>query len=377
MPLCEQKHWFEQIMLCVWFGTGLGMLLGQFFSYNLAISIGVIWCILEGVFFSGSNPHLHNLADWQLFLSHLSWARYGIESLTICEVWEMPSHLRSVIWPFTDKAYDRNPDSRTAWAIFWMGFVVRVFSLIKCMRVDNPLIPRAEVVKQIERIFDCIYNYFHPQEVEDLDLTTMSEDPDFTTAHLRDRLQTQNVIAPSLLKQRTNYDFHEQEDFEYTDPPDSTAGESLKLKAPPASVHVTPASPSSGLDVLPKVVMDGSALEMSNVDKNKRNPNISEESNPKTAQRAKTLKEVTEMMFSDNPTADKLNRGRTLTPANLDTSPSERERASMVRKMESLQAKMEDPVSNSYDVQWEHNVPALTSNEPTEDHTSTDTRKYV
>jgi len=71
------------------------------------------------------------------------------------------------------------------------------------------------------------------------------------------------------------------------------------------------------------------------------------------------------------------NRGRTLTPANLDTSPSERERASMVRKMESLQAKMDEPLSNSYDVQWEHNVPALTSNEPTEDHTSIDTRKYV
>jgi len=49
----------------------------------------------------------------------------------------------------------------------------------------------------------------------------------------------------------------------------------------------------------------------------------------------------------------------------------------MVRKMESLQAKMDEPLSNSYDVQWEHNVPALTSNEPTEDHTSTDTRKYV
>lgn len=70
MPLCTQDKWYTNIILSAWFGTGLGLCLGQFMSYNLAISMGVIWCILESVFFGGTQPTLNDMASWQTFLSH-------------------------------------------------------------------------------------------------------------------------------------------------------------------------------------------------------------------------------------------------------------------------------------------------------------------
>jgi len=51
----------------------------------------------------------------------------------------------------------------------------------------------------------------------------------------------------------------------------------------------------------------------------------------------------------------------------VDNSPSERDRTSMVRKMESLQGQMDQRVSTSYDVRWEHSSPAFSSNERNED----------
>ena len=105
-------------------------------------------------------------------------------------------------------------------------------------------------MNKIMQMFDCIYNYFNPQEAEiyeeDLNMMTMSEE--FTTLRIQDHLMTQSnfKIAPSLLKQRTNYTYQEQEDYDFSDHPEATTPVTKNLKLDSASINsvqVTPASP--------------------------------------------------------------------------------------------------------------------------------------
>ena len=97
-PLFTAFEYIWLFLLCAWFGGGLGLLLGQLFPTALATVLAMIMPLVLGAMFGGANPTLTELkGSWEILVTHISYARYAIESATNYENNHLPEHLRTNI----------------------------------------------------------------------------------------------------------------------------------------------------------------------------------------------------------------------------------------------------------------------------------------
>eukprot|EP00493_Phyllostaurus_siculus_P019725 UN20039 len=80
-PLTTFGDYFWLYFMSGWFGSGFGLLLGQYLEINQAVIFAFIFPLLLGTFYGGAQPNLKNMQDWQKSNLTLFHSAGGLPSL--------------------------------------------------------------------------------------------------------------------------------------------------------------------------------------------------------------------------------------------------------------------------------------------------------
>merc|ERR1712190_524438 len=94
-----------------WFGSGLGMFLGQYYEINQAVIVAFIIPLLLGTFYGGASPNLADMQPWQEYISRISFARYTTEAASVYENEQLPDYIQEQIgFPWLESVkYEKSP----------------------------------------------------------------------------------------------------------------------------------------------------------------------------------------------------------------------------------------------------------------------------
>jgi len=131
-PLTTFGDYFWLYFMSGWFGSGFGLLLGQYLEINQAVIFAFIFPLLLGTFYGGAQPNLANMQDWQKAISLFSFSRWPTESAALYENKQFPEYLQNQVgFPYLDNIeYDRDPHMRTFWWLFSVGLGLRLISFL-------------------------------------------------------------------------------------------------------------------------------------------------------------------------------------------------------------------------------------------------------
>merc|ERR1719499_453978 len=97
MPLTRFGDYIWLYMMSGWFGSGFGLLLGQYLEINQAVIFAFIFPLLLGTFYGGAQPNLADMQDWQKAISLFSFSRWPTESATLYENKQFPEYLQNQV----------------------------------------------------------------------------------------------------------------------------------------------------------------------------------------------------------------------------------------------------------------------------------------